>query len=97
MSNEKLYDIIRSPIITEKSTTLSQYNKVLFKVRADATKQQVQKAVEKIFNVKVIDVNTINIPGKSKVFRGKQGRRSDIKKAIVTLAEGQTIDIAAGA
>ena len=86
------YDVIVSPVITEKATALSEQNKVVFKVRLDATKPQIKEAVEKLFDVKVKSVNTILTKGKVKMFRGTRGQRSDVKKAVVTLAEGQTID-----
>lgn len=94
-ANVHYYDVIERPIITEKATLLSEHNKVVFKVRNDASKPQIKSAVEKIFGVKVEAVNTINISGKNKRFRGRKGTRSDIKKAVVTLAAGQTIDLTA--
>jgi large subunit ribosomal protein L23 len=90
------YDVIVAPVITEKSTMLSEHNKVVFRVAKDATKDEIASAVEELFKVKVVKVNTLNTKGKTKRFRGHLGRRSDIKKAIVTLQEGQTIDIATG-
>ena len=90
------YDVIVSPVITEKATALSEYNKVVFKVRKDATKPQIKEAVEKLFDVKVMSVNTVLTKGKKKVFRGRLGQRSDVKKAIVTLEAGQTIDVTTG-
>jgi large subunit ribosomal protein L23 len=90
------YDVIVSPVITEKATLLSEQNKVVFKVRKDATKPQIKAAVEKLFDVKVKSVNTILTEGKMKVFKGRLGQRSDVKKAIVTLAEGQKIDVTTG-
>jgi large subunit ribosomal protein L23 len=90
------YDVIVSPVITEKATALSEHNKVVFKVRKDATKPQIKEAVEKIFDVKVMSVNTVLTKGKKKVFRGRLGQRSDVKKAIVTLEAGQTIDVTTG-
>lgn len=92
----KHYDAILSPIITEKATYLSEQNKVVFRVAKDATKDQIAEAIEALFKVKVTKVNTLNVKGKTKRFRGTMGRRSDIKKAIVTLAEGQSIDVATG-
>ena len=89
----KNYDIIKSPVITEKSTVASSYNKVTFVIDSDATKPQVKVAVEDIFNVKVKSINTINCKGKVKRFRGKLGKRSDIKRAVVTLEEGHSIDV----
>ena len=90
------YDVIRSPIITEKATRLSEQNKVVFRVADDASKDEIAAAVEELFKVKVTKVNTLNVKGKTKRFRGVMGRRSDIKTAIVTLAEGQSIDITTG-
>ena len=90
------YDTIVAPVITEKSTLLSEENKVVFKVAINATKPQIKEAVEKLFDVKVEAVNTIKVKGKTKRFRGILGRRNDEKKAIVTLAEGQSIDVATG-
>ena len=96
MSREKHYDIIRSPVITEKSTLLSEHNQVMFNVAKTATKPEIKKAVEALFEVKVSAVNTLNRKGKTKRFRGIKGRQSDVKKAIVTLEEGQSIDVTTG-
>jgi large subunit ribosomal protein L23 len=90
------YDVIVSPVITEKATALSEHNKVVFRVRKDATKPQIKAAVEKLFDVKVTGVNTLVRKGKTKRFRGTVGTQSDVKRAIVTLAEGQSIDITTG-
>lgn len=90
------FDVLLAPHITEKATLLSEQNKVVFKIALDATKDEVASAVEAIYNVKVTKVNTIVTKGKTKRFRGIQGRRNDVKKAIVTLAEGQSIDITTG-
>ena len=90
------YDVIVAPVITEKATLLSEQNKVVFQVAADATKDEIAAAVEALFKVNVTKVNTLNVKGKTKRFRGIQGRRSDVKKAVVTLAEGQSIDITTG-
>jgi large subunit ribosomal protein L23 len=90
------YDVIVSPVITEKATNLSEQNKVVFRVKADATKPQIKEAVEKLFDVKVKSVNTLVTKGKVKMFRGTRGQRSDVKKAVVTLEEGQTIDVTTG-
>lgn len=90
------YDIIRGPVITEKATGLSEFNKVVFTVTSDATKPQIKEAVEKLFSVKVKSVNTLITKGKVKVFRGMKGQRSDVKKAVVTLHEGEMIDITTG-
>ena len=90
------YTRLTSPIITEKSTLLSEFNKVVFRVPLEATKPQIKEAVEALFNVNVIGVNTIVVKGKKKIFRGVAGKRSDVKKAIVTLKEGQSIDVTTG-
>jgi large subunit ribosomal protein L23 len=90
------YDVILSPVITEKATALSEHNKVVFRVRSDATKPQIKEAVEKLFDVKVVSVNTLVTKGKVKMFRGTRGKRSDVKKAVVTLAEGESIDVTTG-
>ncbi|HRF10409.1 MAG TPA: 50S ribosomal protein L23 [Xanthobacteraceae bacterium] len=97
MSKEpRHYDVILSPVVTEKATAASEKNKVVFKVRNDATKIEIKNAVEKLFEVKVTRVNTLTRKGKNKVFKGRPGKQGDVKKAIVTLAEGQTIDITTG-
>jgi large subunit ribosomal protein L23 len=90
------YDIILSPIITEKATNVSERNQVMFKVARTATKPQIKEAVEKLFDVKVKSVNTLVRKGKHKAFRGRLGEQSDIKKAIVTLEEGHRIDVTTG-
>ena len=90
------YDIIVSPVITEKATNLTEQNKVVFRVSPKATKPQIKEAVEKLFDVKVTGVNTLVTKGNKKIFRGLRGQRSDVKKAIVTLAEGETIDVTTG-
>ena len=90
------YDVVRAPVITEKATLLSEHNKVVFRVADDASKDEIAAAIEALFNVKVVKVNTLNVKGKTKRFRGIKGRRSDVKKAIVTLAEGQSIDVTTG-
>ncbi len=90
------YDTILAPVITEKATVLSEQNKVVFRVAMDATKDDIAAAVEELFKVKVTKVNTLIQKGKTKRFRGHKGRRSDVKKAIVTLQEGQSIDITTG-
>ncbi|ALA16165.1 MULTISPECIES: 50S ribosomal protein L23 [Chelatococcus] len=90
------YDVIVAPVITEKATSASEQNKVVFKVAKTATKPQIKAAVEKLFDVKVTGVNTLVTKGKVKRFRGMVGQRSDVKKAVVTLAEGQTIDVTTG-
>ena len=91
------YDVVLAPHITEKSTLLSENNAVVFKVAGDASKPQIKEAVEALFDVKVTGVNTIVTKGKTKRWKGKPYKRSDVKKAIVTLAEGQdSIDITSG-
>lgn len=92
----ELYDVIRKPIITEKSTMASEQNAVVFEVAIDTTKPKIKEAVEALFNVKVKAVNTTVTKGKTKKFRGKPGRRKDVKKAYVTLEEGNTIDVTTG-
>jgi large subunit ribosomal protein L23 len=90
------YDVILSPVITEKATRLSESNQVVFRVAQAATKPQIAKAVETLFKVKVKAVNTIQQKGKTKLFRGRPYQRSDVKKAVVTLQEGYQIDITTG-
>ena len=90
------YDVIVSPVITEKSTAASEQNKVMFNVRLDADKESIKSAVEALFNVKVTKVNTLRRLGKTKRFRNTLGKLSDTKKAIITLAEGQQIDLSSG-
>ncbi|MEK9680991.1 MAG: 50S ribosomal protein L23 [Pelagibacteraceae bacterium] len=97
MKNENsAFDIILSPVITEKSTNLNALNKLTFKVSKDANKSSIKKSIEKLYKVEVIKVNTILSKSKIKVVRGKLGRKTGYKKAIVTLKEGQTIDMTAG-
>lgn len=96
MKQVDLYDIIVSPSITEKSTEASEYNKVVFNVAKGATKPQIKEAVERLFDVKVKTVNTLNRKGKVKRFRGRTGHLSDVKKAIVTLVDGEAIDVTTG-
>src|SRR5690242_19683598 len=93
LSREAIYQIIRAPLITENMTILSESSQIGFKVAINATKPEIAAAVEALFNVKVASVNTMIQKGKSKRFRGRPGVRSDMKKAIVTLAPGQTIDL----
>ncbi len=95
-SDPRHYDVIIAPVITEKATTASEHNQVVFKVARNATKPQIKEAVEKLFDVKVKKVNTLNRPGKMKVFRGRFGMQQDTKRAIVTLEEGQRIDVTTG-
>jgi large subunit ribosomal protein L23 len=90
------YDVILSPVITEKATNASEHSKVIFKVALTATKPQIKEAVEKLFDVKVKRVNTLVRKGKVRNFRGVRGELSDVKKAIVTLEEGHTIDVTTG-
>ena len=94
ITSERAYSIIKSPLITEKATTGSQEGKVSFRVCQSATKGEIKQAVEKLFSVKVTAVNTSTTKGKVKIFKNTIGKRSDVKKAIVTLAEGQTLDVA---
>ena len=96
MTDFRHYDVIVSPVITEKSTFVSEFNQVVFKVSPKATKPEIKAAVEALFGVKVTSVNTTTRKGKVKRFKGIVGRQSDVKKAIVTLAEGQTIDVSTG-
>ncbi len=96
LTREQMYDIIRSPVITEKATNLSGFNQVVFRVPLKTTKREVRAAVEGLFNVKVTAVNTMRVQGKTKRVRGRVGRRSDYKKAIVTLTEGARIDVTTG-
>ncbi len=96
MNRERMYDLILGPVITEKSTQGSEHNQVTFRVRKDATKPEVKVAIEALFGVKVKAVNTLNQKGKVKRFKGRVGQRSDVKKAIVTLEEGQSIDVTTG-
>jgi len=96
MATARHYDTIIAPVITEKATVLTELNKVVFEVAKDATKDEIAAAVEELFKVRVIKVNTLITKGKTKRFRGILGKRSDVKKAIVTLQEGQTIDISTG-
>lgn len=96
MATARHYDTILSPVITEKATVLSEQNKVVFRVAMDASKDEIAAAIEELFKVTVIKVNTLITKGKTKRFRGIKGRRSDVKKAIVTLADGQSIDITTG-
>ena len=91
------YTVITRPVITEKATMLSEQNKVVFRIAPDATKPQVKQAVEALFKVNVVSVNTINVEGKKKAFRNRMGKREDFKKAIVTLQKGQSIDLSSGA
>ncbi len=96
MFTKSLYDVVKKPLVTEKSTILGEQNKYVFEVAKDANKASVGKAIEKIFDVKVKAVNVINQVGKQKRFKRVLGRRSDFKKAVITLADGYSIDLAVG-
>ena len=96
MNRERMYDIVLAPVVTEKSTQGSEFNQVTFRVARNATKPEIKQAVAELFGVKVTKVNTLNVRGKVKRFRGHLGKRADYKKAIVTLAEGETIDVTSG-
>lgn len=95
-SKERIYELIRRPLVTEKSTLMSEHNQVTFEVPLDANKIEIKAAIEDLFKVKVTAVNTLRQKGKTKRFRGQMGRRSDFKKAVVTLAEGDNIDVTTG-
>lgn len=96
VKDARYYDVIIAPLITEKATMASEQNQVVFKVALNATKPMIKEAVEKLFDVKVKGVNTMIRKGKMKVFKGMRAHRSDVKKAIVTLEEGQSIDVTTG-
>lgn len=96
MSREAMYETIRSPVITEKATMLSERGQFVFRVAIDATKPEIKASVEALFGVTVLSVNTLVQKGKTKRFRGRPGVRSDVKKAYVQLAEGQSIDMSTG-
>ena len=96
MKKFNLFDTIISPAVTEKATSLSEFNKMVFKVHKGASKKSIKKSIEKIFKVNVIKINTINLRGKTKLVRGKKSSRPGYKKAIVTLKKGQSIDLATG-
>jgi large subunit ribosomal protein L23 len=93
MSALTAYDVILSPVITEKATAVSESNQVVFKVHRDATKPEIKAAIEELFKVRVLSVNTLVRKGKTKQFRGLKGKQQDVKKAIVRLAEGDKIDV----
>ncbi len=95
-SKERVYELLRAPVITEKATYASEHNQVFFRVPMDATKPEIKAAVEELFKVKVEAVNTLRSKGKTKRFRGRMGRRIDTKKAMIRLAEGQSIDVTTG-
>jgi large subunit ribosomal protein L23 len=96
ISRERMYQVILAPVITEKATVIAEQGQYVFRVRLDATKPEIRAAVEGLFGVTVRSVNTIVVKGKSKRFRGRPGQRSDWKKAMVRLAEGQAIDLTTG-
>ena len=96
LSAERMYQVIVAPVVTEKATRLNEFSQVTFKVTLDATKPEIRAAVEQLFSVKVTAVNTVVMKGKTKRFRGREGQRSDWKKAMVRLAEGQSIDLTTG-
>jgi large subunit ribosomal protein L23 len=96
VSKERQYELLRWPVITEKATLGSESNQVTFRVPKDATKPEIKVAVEQLFDVKVVSVNTLRQKGKTKTFRGRRGRRSDYKKAVIRLAEGDSIDVTTG-
>ena len=96
MTELRHYDVIVSPVVTEKSTMASENNQVVFNVAKKATKPEIKAAVEALFKVKVTGVNTLVRKGKVKRFRGTRGRQSDVKKAVVTLADGHSIDVSTG-
>jgi len=96
LSRERMYDILSSPVITEKATLASEYNQVTFRVPLEVTKPEIKLAVEGLFDVKVLSVNTLIQKGKTKRFRGVAGRQKDVKKAVVRLADGHSIDVTTG-
>ncbi len=96
VSRARMYEVIRAPLITEKTTNGSEHSQVTFRVSMDATKTEIKQAVEGLFKVKVKAINTVTVKGKTKVFRGRPGVRSDWKKAIVSLVDGHKIDVTTG-
>lgn len=96
MTREAMYRTILSPVVTEKATNLAERNQLVFRVPLEATKPEIKAAIEGLFGVKVMAVNTLVAKGKTKRFRGRPGRRSDVKKAYVELAQGQSIDLTSG-
>ena len=96
MSTEQYYDVIRAPVITEKATLASENNQIVFRVAISADKKAIKEAVEALFDVKVKAVNTLRRKGKAKRFRGIMGRQNEMKKAIVTLEDGHSIDVTTG-
>lgn len=96
ISKERMYQTILAPLVTEKATALSEQNQVVFRVALEATKPEIKAAIEGLFGVKVLAVNTLVMKGKAKRFKGRPGQRSDWKKAMIKLAEGQSIDLTTG-
>ena len=96
LTKQQMYDVILAPVITEKATRTSEHNQVVFRVALNASKPEIKAAIEGVFGVKVEAVNTVRVKGKTKMFRGRPGRRSDYKKAMITLAAGQSIDVTTG-
>ncbi|MBY0338325.1 MAG: 50S ribosomal protein L23 [Acetobacteraceae bacterium] len=96
MGKERMYQVVIAPLVTEKATGMSERGQYAFKVAKDASKPEIKQAVEGLFGVSVVAVNTLVVKGKSKMFRGRPGQRSDWKKAMVRLAEGQSIDLTTG-
>ncbi len=96
VSSQRLYEVIRAPVVTEKSTLASEHNQVVFRVPLNASKPEIKTAVEDLFKVKVKAINTLRQKGKTKRFRGRPGKRNDMKKAYVTLEEGHSIDVTTG-
>lgn len=94
-SRERMFEVLRAPVITEKATLAAERGQVVFRIAADARKPEIRAAVEELFGVKVVAVNTLTVKGKTKRFRGRRGQRGDCRKAMVTLAEGQSIDMTA--
>ena len=93
---KNIYNIIKNPVVTEKTTKIAENNQFVFKVDVSSSKESIKMAIEKIFKVKVKNINTIKIKGKTKVFKGTKGRRADYKKAIVSLKEGENLDYSGG-
>lgn len=91
-----IYDIIKFPVVTEKTTKISENNQFVFKVAINTSKNEIKTAIEKVFKVKVKSINTIKVKGKQKMFKGTKGKRNDYKKAVVTLLKGETLDYSGG-
>lgn len=96
VSQERMLEVIRRPLVTEKTTRLGQFNQYAFEVTANSTKPEIAESIHKLFKVDVLSVNVMNAKGKKKVFRGRHGVRSDVRKALVTLKQGHTIDVSVG-